>query len=104
MPFEYVIKEGQTEFEFKANLPSPQDYGISALPNWNTTIWLVKKENTGLKLRFGTPCPQGGGLLELIIYTPNRSLIVEKVVTSSTRESKKLPKVDKRTEKQMRIT
>jgi hypothetical protein len=32
---EYVIKEGQTVFDFVCGLPNAEDYGVSALPNWD---------------------------------------------------------------------
>jgi hypothetical protein len=52
----------------------PEVYGISALPNWDTTIWPVEKTNKGFKLKFGTPCPKDGGLLYLSSYTPKKML------------------------------
>lgn len=79
---EYVIKEGQTDFDFVCGLPSPEDYGISALPNWNTTLWLVEKTNKGFKLRFGTPCPKNGGSLHLTIFTPQESVPFRRTKTS----------------------
>ena len=41
---ECVIKEGQTVFGFVCGLPNAEDYGVSALPNLDNTIWLVEKQ------------------------------------------------------------
>jgi hypothetical protein len=71
---EYVIKEGQIVFDFVCGLPNAEDFGISALPIWVTTIWPVEKTDRGFKVKFGTPCPKDGGLLYLSLYTPKKML------------------------------
>lgn len=41
---EYVIKEGQTVFDFVCGLPNAEDYGVSALPNWDKRFGWSKKQ------------------------------------------------------------
>jgi hypothetical protein len=69
------IEKGLNEFKFESGLPDPEDYGILALPNWNTTVFLKEKTNKGFTIGFGTPCPDDSSWLDLTIYTP-RTIIV----------------------------
>jgi hypothetical protein len=67
----YEIKGKQTEFPFACDLPRPDDYGISVLPSWNTTVFITEKTNQGFKLEFGMPCPDEGGWIDLNLFTPD---------------------------------
>lgn len=69
----YAIKGKQSEFKYVFGLPNPEDYGISPLPSWDTTVFIVDKTSKGFKLRFGTPCPTKGGWLDLTLSTPSAS-------------------------------
>lgn len=71
----YKIQKNQERFRFVSGLPDPKDYAILALPNWNTTVFLVDKTNKEFTLEFGTPCPHSEGWLDLTIYSPSRSLM-----------------------------
>jgi len=65
----FVIKKGQKDFCFKCGLPEPEDYGITAIPSWSTTWYLVEKTNEGFILGFGT-APDKIASLDLTLYTP----------------------------------
>lgn len=95
----YEIEEGQSEFRFDSDLPNPEDYGVSALPSWDTTVFLTEKTNKGFKPRFGTSCPKGGGWLDLSLHTPQRQLedLRKRGTRSPTRREPepKLPKAMK---------
>ena len=92
----YKIEKGQDQFRFDSALPNPEDYAILALPNWNTTIFLINKTSKGFTLGFGTPCPQSNGWLDLTIYSPPRSLVTsqqDKGTRTRYKETKrKIPK------------
>jgi hypothetical protein len=66
----YKIKGKQSDFSLACSLPSPDDYGILILPNWDTTIFIVEKTNEGFKVKFGKPCPNEGGWIDLTLHTP----------------------------------
>jgi hypothetical protein len=84
------IKKGDKTFEFKSGLPNPEDYGIYALPNWDTTVFLIAKTNKGFKLGFGKPCPNDNGWLDLNIHTPKRmNIILRQGKASSSKEEPK---------------
>jgi hypothetical protein len=65
----YEIKGKQGDFSFAFNVLSPKDYGIVMLPNWDTTIFIVEKTNRGFKVKFGKPCPNEGGWIDLTLYS-----------------------------------
>lgn len=83
---EFKIKKGQTIFDFKIGLPDLEDYGISALPSWNTTIWVIEKSNKGFKLQFGTPCPKEEEWLYLTIFTPPKFNASNKIIYERRKE------------------
>jgi hypothetical protein len=64
----FIIEKGQKTFSFDLPLPDSDDYGISAIPSWDTTLFLMDKTNKGFKLGFGTPCPEKVGYLILTLY------------------------------------
>lgn len=88
------IKKGYNTFEFRLDLPDPEDYGIYALPNWDTTVFLIDKTNRGFKLGFGTPCPDDNGWLDLNLHTPRNVKIIlhQGKSISSQEEHIKYPK------------
>jgi len=69
----YTMKGKQSEFNYVCGLSSPEDYGISVLPSWDTTVFIVGKTSKGFKLGFGSPCPANGGWLDLTLSTPSTS-------------------------------
>lgn len=66
----YEIKGKQRDFSFACGLPSPNLYGILVLPSWDTTILIAEKTNRGFKVKFGKPCPDEGGWIDLTLCTP----------------------------------
>jgi hypothetical protein len=97
LPFgRYNIEKGKDNFKFSCGLPDPEDYAIVALPNWNTTIFLVEKTNKGFTLGFGTPCPHGNGWLDLAIYSSPKSVTISyqnRTIRTRLKERKtKIPK------------
>jgi hypothetical protein len=69
LQMKFIIKNEQKTFSFDAPLSDSEDYGISAIPNWDTTVFLIDKSNKGFKLGFGTPCPDEIGYLEVTLYS-----------------------------------
>ncbi len=65
---QFIIEKKQKSFSFDAPLPSVEDYGITAIQSWDTTVFLVDKTNKGFKLGFGTPCPDEIGYLDVTLY------------------------------------
>lgn len=90
----YRIKKEQKNFKFVSGLPNPEDYGIIAMPNWDTTVFQIEKSNKGFTLGFGTPCPKDDGWLDLTLYTPPEAQVVtkESKVKSSEEPRMKKPK------------
>lgn len=88
------IEKEQKDFKFVSGLPSPEDYGIIAMPNWDTTVFQIEKSNRGFKLGFGKPCPKDDGWLDLILYTSSKVQVVikESRVKSSKERKTKKPK------------
>lgn len=43
-------------------------YGVTALPNWNTTVYLTARSTTGITLTFGTAAPGGGGAVDIVTF------------------------------------
>ena len=65
----FIIEKGQKDFCFKCGLPDPEDYGITAIPSWSTTLFLVEKTNGGFTVNFGTP-PKDIAFLDVTLYQP----------------------------------
>lgn len=40
-------------------------YTATAIPDWNTTIWISAQSRTGCTFSFGTAAPGGGGTLRI---------------------------------------
>jgi hypothetical protein len=59
---EVAIPDGATSIA--VNFISPRAivlYAPSAMPTWNTTVWVSNKTTTGFTINFGTPAPAGAG-------------------------------------------
>jgi hypothetical protein len=99
----YVIKEGQNKFVFKLGLPQPEDYGVSTLASWDTTVWIAEKTANGFTLKFGTSCPKEGGVLYLTLYTPMKPIILQETRASGTPHKERI-KLSKKTQRDVAIT
>jgi hypothetical protein len=42
-------------------------YGVIAVPNWNTTVWVTAKTATGCTLNFGTAAP-GSAVVDVATF------------------------------------
>jgi hypothetical protein len=86
------IEKEQKDFKFVSGLPNPEDYGIIAMPNWDTTVFQIEKSNRGFTLGFGKPCSKDDGWLDLTLYTSPKTKVVikeSKVKSSEERKTKK---------------
>jgi len=76
----YSIKEGQTDFSLGI-ASETDDYDITAVPSWKTTVTIVEKTSKGFKLKFETPCPTGGGWLGLGVKLKDTSNVLLQIYT-----------------------
>jgi hypothetical protein len=53
---------------FSPALPAGVQYGVIAIPNWNTTVWITGKAQSGCTVNFGTAAPAGGGSIDYIVW------------------------------------
>lgn len=88
----YNIKKEQKDFKFISGLPDPEDYGIIAMPNWDTTVFQIEKSNKGFTLGFGTPCSKDNGWLDLTLYIPPEAQVVIKESKGKSSEGPKMKK------------
>jgi hypothetical protein len=63
----HLVPAGSTYIDIVFPEPYTAVYGVCVIPQWNTTVWVTDKTNTGFRVNFGTP-PLSNSYIDWFIY------------------------------------
>ena len=63
----HLVPAGSTYIDIVFPEPYTAVYGVCVIPQWNTTVWVTNKTNTGFRVNFGTP-PLSDSYIDWFVY------------------------------------
>jgi len=63
----HLVPAGYTYIDIVFPEPFTAVYGVCVIPQWNTTVWVTNKTNTGFRVNFGTP-PSLDSYIDWFVY------------------------------------